>query len=379
MKPQLGKVLVVDDEPQVLKTTKRILVAAGYEVESAEDAETALAAFQRMQTDLVITDMNMPGRSGLALIEEVRALQPDVATIMLTAVDDRQLAEKVLDLGAYGYIIKPFQPNELLIATSNALRRRMLEIDLREHRDRLEEKVRARTSDLWTALQTVEKREQDLRVSREDTIERLAMAAEFRDTETASHISRMSRYCGLLATAAGLDRETSDMIRITSIMHDVGKIGIPDSILLKATKFTPDEYAFMQHHAEFGHRILSGSQSDMLNLAATIALTHHERYDGSGYPNGLAGEDIPLPGRIAAIGDVFDALTSDRVYRRAFPVGVAVEMMKEGSGTHFDRDLLGTFLDVLSEALVIKEKHDSEALAIARAKKVGDFEWEDRR
>ena len=354
----LGSILIVDDEAQLQRTAMRMLEAAGYDVRSAVSVEEALAKFRERGVDLVITDMNMPGRSGLELIEELRSLQPDVATMMLTGVDDRELAEKALNLGAYGYIIKPFERNEFLIATSNALRRRQLELENRDYRESLEEKVRTRTSELWTALQTVERREQDLRMSREDTIERLSIAAEFRDDETAFHIKRMSRFCGLLSHWAGLDRERSELVRIASIMHDVGKIGIPDSILLKPDKLTPNEYALMQQHAEFGHRILSGSESELLDLAATIALTHHERWDGSGYPRGLKQEEILLEGRIAAVADVFDALTSNRVYRKAFGLPEAIKIMKEGRGSHFDAEVLDLFLAHLDEVLRIKQQEE---------------------
>jgi putative two-component system response regulator len=358
MSDHVGSVLIVDDEPHLRVTATRMLEAAGYEVRSAENADEALAQFKQSEAELVITDMSMPGRSGLELIEELRLLHPDVATIMLTAVDDPSLAERALDLGAYGYIIKPFERNELLIATSNAIRRRELEIANREHLEHLEEMVRERTSGLWTALQTVERREKELRTSREDTIERLSVAAEFRDDETASHIKRMSRYTGLLCGWTGLDRDRSDMVRTASIMHDVGKIGIPDSILLKPGKLTPDEYTFMQQHAEFGYRILWGSKSTLISLAATIALTHHEKWDGSGYPKGLRGEEIPLEGRIAAVADVFDALTTHRVYRKAFGLPDAVKIMKEGRGTHFDADLLDLFITHLDEVLQVKQQEE---------------------
>ena len=363
MNSRLGTILVVDDEPHLLMSVIRILDTAGYDVRSAENVDEALARLRQSKSELVITDMSMPRRTGLDLIDELRTLQPDAATIMLTALDDRDLAEKALALGAYGYIIKPCGRNELLIAVSNALRRRRLEIENRDLRNDLEEKVRTRTSELWTALQTVEQREEDLRVSREDTIERLSIAAEFRDDETASHIKRMSRYCGMLSGWAGLDGERSEMIRIASIMHDVGKIGIPDSILLKPDKLTSDEYSFMQQHVEFGYHILSGSKSELLSMAASIALTHHEKWDGSGYPTGLKSEEIPLEGRIAAVADVFDALITNRVYRKAFGLPDAIKIMKQGRGFHFDAELLDLFIAHLDEVLRVKEQEEVASTA----------------
>lgn len=361
--PSSARVLVVDDESFVRETATRLLEGAGYEVESTSSVDEALAYFRKDSAELVITDMNMPGASGLELIEELRTMQPDVATIMLTGRDETELAEKALDLGAYGYIIKPFGPNELLIAVSNALRRRGLEIDAAASHERLEEKVRTRTSDLWTALQALEQGVQDLRTSREDTIERLSIAAEFRDDETVSHIKRMSRYCGLLSSWAEHGRERSAMIRSASIMHDIGKIGIPESVLLKPGKLSRDERLIMQQHAEYGHRILSGSDSELLQLAATIAYTHHEKWDGSGYPRGLKKATIPIEGRIVAVADVFDALTTDRVYRRSFGLTDAIKMMKDGRGTHFDGELLDLFLGHLDEILVLKQQEEDASEA----------------
>jgi putative two-component system response regulator len=302
--------------------------------------------------------MNMPGDSGLDLITSLLADHPDLATIMVTGVDDTQMAKVALETGAYGYVIKPFENNEILINVTNALRRRALEIENRRHREKLESMVKERTADLWSAIQELEQAQKDLKSSQAETIERLSIAAEYRDDETARHIHRMSRYCELLLRKSGADEERSEFVRLASIMHDVGKIGIPDYILLKPGKLTPEEYEIMQNHSEFGYRILAGSSSDLLDLAAQIALTHHEKMDGSGYPKGLIGDAIPLEGRVAAIADVFDALTTDRVYRKAYQLGEAIGIMKEGRGSHFDADLLDLFLDSLDVVLKIKEAHD---------------------
>jgi putative two-component system response regulator len=198
--------------------------------------------------------------------------------------------------------------------------------------------------------------ERELRLAQEDTVERLSIAAEFRDDETARHVQRMSRYTSLLAARAGEHAERVEMVRIASVMHDVGKIGIPDSILLKPGKLTPEERRIMEQHSEIGYRILSGSRSEVLTLAAQIAWTHHERVDGNGYPRRLGDDAIPLEGRMAAIADVFDALTSHKVYKKAFPLGQAVDVMREGRGSHFDADLLDLFLDSMDEVIRIKER-----------------------
>jgi putative two-component system response regulator len=352
-----ARILVVDDEEPIRRVIARLLQRNGYECETAGDAEEAMKLLKERDFALVLTDMDMPGTSGLDLIMQIAAMFEDIATVMVTGMDDAKLADAALKIGAYGYIIKPFESNEILINVMNALRRRGLEIENRNHRLRLEQMVRDRTAELWEAIARLEKAEKNLRQSREETVQRLSIAAEFRDDETAQHIQRMSRYCALLARKAGEDTERCDLIRVASLMHDVGKIGIPDQILLKPAPLTPEERAIMQQHSEIGYRILAGSQSELLRLAAEIAWTHHERVDGSGYPLGIKGNEIPLDGRIAAIADVFDALTSDRVYKKAFPLGRAIEIMREGRGVHFDPKLLDMFLDSMDEVLLIRDQY----------------------
>lgn len=229
-------------------------------------------------------------------------------------------------------------------------------MDVRKQLGRLEEMVRARTGEMWTYVADLEKAERDLRLLQEETVQRLSLVAEFRDDETPRHVKRMSHYCAFIADRLGLDPDRCEHIRMASALHDVGKIGVPDHILTKPGPLDDDEWTVMKRHCEIGHRILSGSQSDVLNLAATIALTHHERLDGSGYPNGLVGEDIPLEGRIAAIADVFDALTTNQVYRPAKSITEAVEIMVEGHGRHFDPSLLDLFLSEKGRILGIKER-----------------------
>ena len=351
-------VLVVEDEPMIRRILTRVLGAHGYRCSEAPDAGEALRLIAENDFALVMTDMNMPGDSGMDLIRQVSENNPEIATVMVTGVDDPSFAETALRLGAYGYIIKPFQTNEILITVSNALLRRDLEIENKRHREKLELMVKERTADLWSAIRDLEHARDELRVSQTETIERLTVAAEFRDDETAQHVQRMSRYCRLLAYKMTGDESHAQMVETASIMHDVGKIGIPDAVLLKPGKLTPDEYETMKRHAEYGHTILSGGRSTLLQLAARIALTHHEWVDGSGYPHGLSGSAIPIEGRFAAIADVFDALTTHRVYRRAFPITTALEMMKSERGTHFDPEALDVFLDSIDEVLRIKEEHD---------------------
>jgi putative two-component system response regulator len=298
----------------------------------------------------------MPGESGIDFAREVAKDYPDVAIVMVTGLDDRVYADVAIELGAYGYILKPFKPNELIINVGNALRRRALEIENREHRERLERTVLERTSALRDTIARLESSDAELRRLREETIRRLSWAAEFRNQETGEHIVRVSLYCALLAERLGLGVERVELLRIASPMHDVGKIGIPDRILLKPGALTPDERKAMEAHAEIGYRMLAGSGAELLEVAAVMALTHHERIDGQGYPSGLAGDDIPIEGRITAVADVFDALTSDRVYRPAFEPEEARELMLEQRGTQFDAQLLDLFFGAFDEVLTIRHE-----------------------
>jgi len=348
------RILVVDDEAQIRSLLTRLLEAQGYACSTAAGASEARRLLAADDFALVLCDVNMPGESGLDFAQEVLVDYPDTAIVMATGADDRRHAERALANGAYGYMLKPFKPNELLINVVNALRRRTLEIENRESRNRLEQTVLERTSTLRETIAQLESSESELRRLREETIRRLAWAAEFRSNETGQHLLRMSLYCTLLARLVGLDADRTEMIRIASPMHDVGKIGIPDRILLKPTFLTPEERAVMQAHTEMGHRILTGSGVELLDLAATLALTHHERIDGQGYPGGLEDDDIPLEGRIAAIADVFDALTSDRVYRLAFRPDEAREQMLTGRGTQFDQELLDLFFGAWDDVLAIR-------------------------
>lgn len=354
-KPEAAKLLIVDDEEPLRRALERILTRKGYRFTGAEDASSARAALARDSFDLVLSDMNMPGESGLDLVKSIVVEYPDVATVMCTGLDDAELAQTAIEIGAYGYIVKPFEPNEILIAVMNALRRRQLEIENRHHREHLEEMVRGRTEELWSAISDLDRAQKEIRISREETIERLSVAAEFKDTETAAHIRRMSLYCALLAERLAEDAGRCEEIRLATQMHDVGKIGVPDQILLKPGPLDPDEWKVMKTHCAIGHRILSNSTSELLNQAAVVALTHHERMDGTGYPRGLVEDEIPFEGKIAAVADVFDALTTNRVYRKAFTVGEALEIMREGRGDQFDPRILDVFLNSMDRVLGIKE------------------------
>ena len=360
MKP---RVLIIDDDETVQSMLTRMLGRHGYDCSSAANGAQAREALANESFDLALCDLNMPGESGLELIEHVAAEYPETATIMVTGADDSEIAEKALALGTYGYVIKPFYNNELLINIANALRRRRLELESRKHRASLETAVRERTSELETTVEALRRTEQEVRQSQKETIYRLSRAAGFRDGDMAPHIESMSHFCYLLAQRLGLDRELCELFYLASPLHDVGKIAIPDRILLKPGPLDAGEREVVQTHAEIGHRMLAGSGGDMLELAASIAWTHHEHFDGNGYPRGLAGDDIPIEGRISAIADVFDALTSDRVYRPAFTVADAIEEMRALRGTQFDPVVLDVFFDSLDEVLEVKDLYGTRASA----------------
>ncbi len=355
---QPSSILIVEDEDATRRLLGRLLDTYGYACTLAENAQEARRRLDEHTFDLILCDVNMPGESGLDLVRQILKEHPETAAVMVTGLDDPQLANVALESGAYGYILKPFETNEILINIANALRRRRLEIENQSHREHLEQMVRERTAELRLAVTRLEAAEQSLRLSQEETVQRLAIAAEFRDNATAQHIRRMSHYSALLARRYGLSEEHTELIRIASPMHDIGKIGTPDHILLKPGIFTPEEFDAITKHTEMGYRILEGSDSALLRLAATIALTHHEKFDGSGYPKGLAGEAIPLEGRIVSIADAFDALTTKRVYKPAFSADQATDIMRRQRGTHFDAALLDAFFSAMDEVVAIKRQHE---------------------
>jgi putative two-component system response regulator len=352
--PQL---LVVDDEEPVRRALVRVLTKGGYEASDAGGVDVALGRLSEQPFDLVLCDVQMPGRSGIDLVEELARSHPDTAVIMVTGVDDPAFAGSAIERGAYGYVIKPFERSEILINVKNALRRRALEIENRSHREELEKLVEARTADLRRTLDDLRRAETALRASHEETIRILAHAAEHKDSETGSHLQRMSRYSAILGGRYGFDPDNCELLRLASPMHDIGKIGIPDTVLYKAGAFTDDDRAIMGRHPQIGYEILDASASGLLKMAATIALTHHEKFDGTGYPRGLSGDDIPIEGRIVAIGDVFDALTTTRRYKEAWTFEQARAEMEQEKGRHFDPALVDLFFADIDEIEKIRTRY----------------------
>ena len=338
-------ILIVDDEPANLKLLDKMLGGQGYRrLVLVNDARQAVANYLASRPSLILLDINMPHLDGYQVIEQLKALNDPLLPpiVVLTAQHGKDALLRALGAGARDFITKPFDRNELLMRVRNLLDAQLAHRLLHDQKAVLEEMVQVRTAELHS--------------TRLQIVQRLGMAAEYRDEETGNHILRMSHSCALLARAVGWNDADCDLILNASPMHDIGKIGIPDAILLKPGKFEPHEWEIMKSHASIGGKLLEGDDSDLLRMAREIALSHHEKWDGSGYPNGLVGEAIPMAGRIAALADVFDALTSVRPYKKAWPVEEAVAYVRDNSGRHFDPDLVEVFLRQLPGILAIRER-----------------------
>jgi len=340
-----ARLLVVDDEKINIKLLTKMLEVDGYEnIISTDDPREVVGMFQQQDSDLIILDLNMPHMDGFEVMEALKGLDVELPPVLvLTAQHAQEYRQKALDNGARDYVTKPFDRSELLSRVRNLIELQLSKKFLRNQNEILEQKVRKRT--------------QEIRETRLQIIRRLGRAAEYRDNETGLHIIRMSQISALLAQAEGMSESEVDLLLNASPMHDIGKIGIPDHILLKPGKFEPNEWEIMKTHSTIGADILSGDDADLLIMASEIALTHHEKWDGSGYPNGLKGEEIPLVGRITAIADVFDALTSVRPYKKAWPISEAVEYIKAESGKHFDPYLVEHFVENLPAIKKIKKDY----------------------
>ncbi|MCX7094548.1 MAG: response regulator [Methylobacter sp.] len=341
-KKEAARILIVDDEPVNLKLLDKMLSAQGYNnLVLVQEPRQVLDIYRQQRADLILLDINMPHLDGFGVMEQLKALGDPLfpPVVILTAQHGQDFLLRALNAGARDFITKPFDRNELLARVRNMLDAQLAHRLVYEQKDVLDEMVRMRTN--------------ELRRTRLQVVQQLGRAAEYRDNETGNHILRMSHISALLAKFIGWNEADCELMLHASPMHDIGKIGIPDHILLKPGKFEPEEWEIMKTHVVIGARILEGDDSDLMKCAGEIALSHHEKWDGSGYPNGLSGEDIPLSGRIAALADVFDALTSVRPYKKAWTVEAAVDLIKETSGSHFDPALVAVFLQQLPEILTI--------------------------
>ncbi len=345
-----AKILIVDDEQANIALLEDVLDNEGYTFfKSTADSRETLSLYKEFRPDLVLLDLNMPHLDGFEVMEQLQEVEKNsyAPILVLTAQSDRNTRLRALAAGARDYIEKPFDITEVIRRISNMLEIRLLHNQVRDQNRILEEKVQART--------------RELEETRQEAILRLGRAAEYRDNETGMHVIRMSRLSAKLAKKIGLTDAECQLILQASPMHDVGKIGIPDEILLKPGKLNEEEWIIMKKHSEIGAEILSGGHSAIMEMAESIALTHQERWDGSGYPNSLKGEEIPLAGRIVAICDVFDALTSKRYYKEAYSIEKSMKIIEQGSGKDFEPRLVEAFKEALPEMIrIVKELPDDE-------------------
>jgi len=331
------RALLVDDEVAICSLLSDKLSREGFECHCASSGEEALKSLAEGSYDLVISDLRMPGISGLELLEEVRCKYPRCAFLMATGVDDVQTGVEAMKKGAGDYLLKPFQLEEIISRVKQVLDKKRLELEVENYRHHLEEMVEQRTRQLQAAMKRIE-------LTYDETLEALGAALDLRDDETAGHSRRVTRYSLEIAKTMGCTAEQMKHISRGAYLHDIGKIGIPDSILLKGAKLTAEETALMQKHVRVGYELVS--RIAFLAPAAAIVLTHHERYDGTGYPQGLREEEIPLGARIFVVADTLDAMTSDRPYRQALPFSAAQAEIIRESGRQFDPEIVRVFLSI---------------------------------
>jgi putative two-component system response regulator len=353
-----ARILIVDDEPSNVLLLERVLEQAGFtNLVSTTDSREVAALCEAQPPDIVLLDLMMPYLDGFGVMQWLRENQQlgcYLPILVLTADSSAQTKRRALTGGAKDFLIKPLDHTEVLLRVQNLLETRFLYCQLKDRNLNLEERVEERTRELQIAntqlLQSFAELQEskiELELSQLEILDRLARAAEFRDDDTGQHTHRVGQHAALLAQRLGLSTSHIELIRRAAPLHDVGKIGVSDTILLKPGKLTPEEFATMKTHTTIGGQLLADGHSPFVRAAQTIALSHHERWDGTGYPQGLAGESIPVEGRIVAVADVFDALTHDRPYKKAWPVEEALEEIKNQSGRQFDPSVVEAFLEVV--------------------------------
>jgi len=347
------KILVADDEKRDLRLMEDLLTPLGYEVLLASNGREAVERVREVPPDLILLDVIMPKMNGF---EVAKRLKEDdntraIPIVMVTSLDAAEDRAKAFDAGADDFLSKPIDKTELKARVQSLLKVKAYNDHMRDYQQELEAEVAQKTKELSQALEKV-------KGASLETIYRLSRAAETKDEDTGAHIQRVSRYAAAVARRMGLDEQTAEDILYAAPMHDVGKIGTPDHILQKPGRLIQEEWEIMKQHAAIGARILEGSNAEFIKLAEVIALTHHEQWSGAGYSRGLRGREIPLAGRIAAIADVFDALTSKRPYRRE-PLSLqeALSWIERERGKHFDPEVVEAFLAALEEILSVREEH----------------------
>jgi len=366
--PEYVPILVVDDESAITKMISQALDQSGYACMSAGNGDEALKLMAENAFDVVITDVRMPGMSGVDLLRIIKE-KYDTDVMVMTGFTEDYDYESVITAGASDFVQKPVSFRELTIRLKRVLRLRYLMIE----REQINRELQANVEQLVTYSSRLENAHQELRYAYLDTINRLVAATEYKDEDTGDHIVRISRYCTLIAEKLGLPAETVELIQYASPMHDIGKIGIPDHILLKPDRLTKEEFEIVKTHTTIGAAILENAKSDVLKTSHEIALTHHERYNGGGYPQGLSGNNIPISGRIVAIADTFDALTSSRPYKDPYPFDVAMDIIRSEKGKHFDPEITDLFIGNIEAIRQIREEVGRmETVSLA------DFIWSNR-
>lgn len=355
-----ARILIIDDECDNQDIISRYLEAMGHQTVCASDGVEALVKVN-LGIDLVLCDIRMPNLDGFEVLAKIRQEHDPTSLpiIMVTGMSGTDERLRAASLGANDFVSKPVDKTELSIRVDAQLRLRALHNAVREKALALEAEVDKRTQQLELSLDDVIAAKRDADSAHHDTIYRLATAAEYKDEETGEHIHRMSRYTGVLAEHMALPASEAHNLTVASVLHDVGKIGIPDRILLKPGSFTPEEWVIMKEHTTIGSRILGGSGSDLLSMGEVIALSHHEKWNGSGYPKGLRENEIPLPGRICAVSDAFDAITTRRPYKDAIAPEEAFAMIEADRGTHFDPELVDVLKGCKSEFVAIYSESSS--------------------
>jgi|HubBroStandDraft_4_1064222.scaffolds.fasta_scaffold01209_8 putative nucleotidyltransferase with HDIG domain len=354
------QILVVDDDESIREIISSMLTHAGYASRSVSSGQEAIAALQSDDNyALLLSDLAMEGMDGFGVLDRVRLLQPQMPVVMVTAVHDISVALEAIRRGAYDYLLKPFEREQLIATVRRALENRRLKIENLSYQNKLEVLVSARTELLQRAMAELERAMKELERSYDITLEALGDALDLKDAETEGHSKRVTAFTMTIARAMELPQDRVRVIARGAFLHDVGKMAIPDAILRKPGRLTPEEQMLMREHALLGYQMLR--KIPFLHEAASIVYSHQERYDGSGYPRGLKGEQIPLGARIFAVADTFDAITSDRPYRAAQSISAARREIQKHAGLQFDPSVVETFLSI-SEDLwqELREKIDGQ-------------------
>lgn len=358
-------ILVVDDDEMARELHADFVRGFGYGVEVASDGIEAIAKLG-LGVDLVLTDAHMPNMDGFEVARRIRKTRSSdvLPIVMVTGLEAREDRLRAYEVGINDFINKPVDHTELRLRLKWLLELKSAQDQLRAHKQTLENTVEVRTRELRHALEEVTRAQREIQAGHLDTIRRLTLAAEYKDHDTAGHIERIGRYSQVVGMAMHLPPGTVDLLLHAAPMHDVGKLGIPDSILLKPGPLDPEERRIMDTHTTIGAQILAGSTSPVIQMGERVALAHHEKWDGSGYPNGLAAEAIPLEARICAVVDVYDALTSDRPYRRAVANEEVVQMIADQNGISFDPAVVEVFMGVHAEIEAIQAEYAVEARSL---------------